>query len=257
MKILYLNGLNEYYNEIIAKHFPQLLNETHPEIILSCGGDGTVLRTFRYMVEHNLNVPFLVLKGGTFNFLPTSFSENFVRLIQQLLNNTYSKLYSFSFNPLKIMYDKKEYLAMNDIIVGNNINDYHKFNIQTESLLLDNLTFSGMGICISSAIGSTGFHLNNGGQVFEDKKSFGITNIVSNIKINDIITSKSLSISLLSDRAKPNIYIDGSNFILPMDKDKTIKISYDSHHYQLMYLEMNELLMRKRDFVNSSRKKTH
>lgn len=260
MKILYINGVNEQWNNIVAEKFPKCLTEENPEIIISNGGDGTVLSTFRHMnKELKLNVPIMVLRGGTFNFLPTDFQGDFLYLMNTLKYTPFEEFqfYMYEFKPLEVHLSKndKTYMAINDIILGNNINDYHEINIKTESNILKDITFKGMGICVCSSIGSTGFHLNNRGQIFDDDKSFGISNIVSNININDIVNSDYVKLSLVNSRNKINLFIDGRMNILNITKGQEITIKHTDTVCKLAYLEPDELINRKIASTFANRRK--
>lgn len=256
MNILYINGVNEEWNKIINDSFPQLLNEKKPELILSNGGDGTVLRTFRAMTLLNLNVPIMILKGGTFNYLPTDFNGDFKHLIDGLIECSFDEypLYFYKFQPLEVSVNNQKYLAINDVLFGHKINDYHEILVSTNSNILRNVQFKGMGISVCSSIGSTGFHLNNQGQIFDDNSVFGISNIVSNININDIVNTPYVVLKLIDSRTNIKLYID-NHIILDVNKDEEILIKYSKINYQLAYLEKDELINKKAASAFANRKK--
>lgn len=258
MKIRYFNGLNEKLNNLIKTNYPELLNEKNPDIIISNGGDGSVIRTFNKLIKSNIkqNVPIFVVATGSINFLSNNIKNkyDFLDLIDLIKNNKI-EIFKYNFNPLVIEHENKSYLAINDILLGNNINDYQRFKLYTKDISLNNLEFSGMGLNISTDIGSTGFHLNNNGQIFFDKNLMGITNIVSNININEVIPNQNIVIENLSERSSLNIFIDGSNKILSFKKYDNIKISRGKMQYSLGFLEFNQLNNKKLEYLNQNRKK--
>ena len=257
MKLQYVAGSDLSINQLFTD-----IKSNDPDMYTSIGGDGTVIRTFKKMIQNKHNVPVLVLAGGTTNFL-SSFDikvdndkiirQQNPRLTFEKLQNNELKYYGYKFKPIEVSYNDKIYLAINDVLIGNNIPDFTHFEVSTNYPSLKKVNFHGMGLNISTDIGSTGFHMNNSGQVFFDNNLFGITSIVSSKKINDLIPADEVEIIAMNDRSSVNVYIDGKNTVLNLGKGGKVKIRQSEQTLTLAFLEEDQLNKRKIKYLDTNR----
>jgi NAD+ kinase len=217
MKIKYVPSISKRfseYTEFIQDNFPELLDTEEPDLILTAGGDGTMLNVIQEYSEKN--VIFLGKGLGNRNFLLNEF-ENDRQVIRSLLNDD-RDLDEFEIqliNVEKNSADTKESdllgAAVNDVVVGNTIMGYHEFILNTANYSFQDLHLLGSGVCISTPFGSTGYNYNNRGPVLPlDASSWAVTGIATNNTLNDIISQQELIISARDDSREPLfVFIDG------------------------------------------------
>ncbi len=237
MKIKYIASLDKRasdINSLIRKDFPEILETKKPELILLAGGDGAMMHAIREY--HNLDIPFLGIARGTFNFLMNEVKQE-KEFLNNLLNNNL-KLHLQQTQMIKILHNNKELgYAVNDIVIGTSITGYHTFEINTQDQTLANLEVKGSGLCISTDLGSTAYSYNLGNPAIPlNNQLLIISGIVCNKYINDIVKIQKITIKLKSDREECNLYFDGIKQKMTLKKDdeiiikkgKSIKIAFTS-----------------------------
>lgn len=260
MKIKYLLSEDirshiQEFNNFISNNFPEFLSEENPNIILTTGGDGSMLLALcKY---GNSNIPILGRSAGTVNFINSRFPNDFEILSK--LKNDKIKLDILEVMTIEIEYNGEIFNAVNDIVIGNNIMDWQKFSISTEDKFFQDFKFNGMGICISTPIGSTAFNLNNNGKILRLNNQHGnptenwsITNIVSDAEINEIIYSQEIKIDILSPRCCCKCYIDGSTNTFELKENSTLFIR-PGKLFKIAYLDINEVKKRRIELAHRKR----
>lgn len=142
--------------------FSELVKKS--DIILSIGGDGTILSTVRRM-EENIK-PILGIHIGGLGFLAESTRQTMGDAIMDILNKNYSieermmlSLYISGLNGIN-----REYHALNDIVVDHG----HSGRIlKTEVLVSGEYlnTYESDGLIFSTPTGSTAYSLSAGGPI--------------------------------------------------------------------------------------------
>lgn len=193
----------DYFNRFISKNFPKFLKEKSPDVILVAGGDGAM----HHAIYDNQEFEgiFLGKALGTFNFLMNSFVDDLL-FLEKLVKDE-MKINSVETDAISVYVgDKYVGEAVNDLIVGKEIDGYKKFYINSKDKSFNNFMVSGAGICISTPLGSTAYNFNNGGLILPlNSNLWSITGIVCNRKIMDIIEGQEFTI-LASDS---NLIISG------------------------------------------------
>lgn len=218
MNILYLPNPDprfENYNKFIEEYFPQFLNHPNPDLIMICGGDGALLKSVQ-MYSH-LNKPFFGKAGGTVNFLMNDF-ENDYSFIKQLLAGEV-KLKTQTFQKIDVKLEIKRngtselispQPAINEVVLGGNLNGYHEFSVSTVDGALKNTSVLGSGVCVSTVLGSTAYNYNNWGDVLPlTSNHWGITSVVSKQRLKKTLPSQTTVIQVKETGANLNLYIDG------------------------------------------------
>ncbi len=234
MRIKYIYNKDERtedFFKLIKSKFPQILEETNPEIYLVSGGDGAMLHAIHKTIDSN--IPYFGKALGTFNFLMNKI-HNDEKFLRDLLDDKI-RLEYFSSNAIAVYLDNKKIgEAVNEIVLGESIMGYHNFKITTQHGDFKNFEVKGSGLCISTSIGSTAFNFNNGGRILPlDSDLLSITGVVCNRYLNDII--KCQEIILESNGAKIFLSnIDSGNLDvnkkLVLKKGKSIKIGFLNKH---------------------------
>ncbi len=221
MKIKYVPSKDprvSKFNRFIETNYPEMINADNFDIILVAGGDGAMHHTIHDYAH--LNKVFFGKALGTFNFLMNAF-ENDKEIIDSILSDK-TRIYTINTHSISVYLDGK-YLgeAVNDVIVGGGLNDYLAFSISSKDKSFEHFNAKGLGLCISTDIGSTAFNFNNGGSILPLQCGlWSVTGVVCNRHINDIISSQPIEIK--SDGAE--IFLSGI-YKGTLKKDSTLTIS--------------------------------
>lgn len=134
-------------------------DEEHPEIVISVGGDGTMIYSI-HRYEHVLNdVSFVGIHTGTLGFFTDYLKDEYKQLVEDILTKQPE---IFDRHLLRISYNGKIYHALNEMRIENSyrsqvidmyVNDEHME------------TFRGNGLCVSTPSGSTALNKSLGGAV--------------------------------------------------------------------------------------------
>lgn len=148
------------------------------DLLISLGGDGTVLRAVAYIGK--VNIPVIGINTGRLGFLATLNKEKLTDAVDALYNGSYT-LSKRSLITLKSSYEghhsSPHNFALNEVTVSR-MNTTSM--IQIETRLNDELLTSywADGLIISTPTGSTGYSLSCGGPVISpDTTAFVITPI--------------------------------------------------------------------------------
>lgn len=132
------------------------------DIIVSIGGDGTVLTTG--FLARNSGTPMLGINFGKLGFLAEHEIKNLDSLIDELLREEFHIEERITLTGTANQNEEEEYFAINDIVI-----DKGKWPKMIElELKVDNKyvsTFLADGIIISTPTGSTGYSLSTGGPI--------------------------------------------------------------------------------------------
>lgn len=134
-------------------------DEEHPEIVISVGGDGTIIYSI-HRYEHVLNdVSFVGIHTGTLGFFTDYLKDEYKQLVEDILTKQPE---IFDRHLLRISYNGKIFHALNEMRIENSyrsqvidmyVNDEHME------------TFRGNGLCVSTPSGSTALNKSLGGAV--------------------------------------------------------------------------------------------
>lgn len=138
----------------------------HSDIILSIGGDGTMLSTAYEAKEYN--VPLLGLNFGKLGFLAEFDINNINNLIDDLKNDHYVIDERMGLEAVCYSGDERKLFAINDIVIDKG--RWPKMIQLTLKVDEDYVsTFNADGIIIATPTGSTGYSLSTGGPIVSPK----------------------------------------------------------------------------------------
>lgn len=230
MKIKYLLSKDkrvQAFNKLVKENFPEFIVETKPDVILVAGGDGAMLHAIQKW--QGLNVPFVGKALGTVNFMMNNIEDDL-----EFLNNLKKDLVKLKYlktNSIRVEVNKKYITeAVNEILIGGDINSYNTFNLNTQDGSFENMEIRGAGLCISTPLGSTAYNFNNQGAILPLQTNiWSITGIVSNKYINDIISAQNIQLTA----ANSVLYADGiklkslkANDTVQISKGKEVKLGF-------------------------------
>jgi len=243
------------YIAFLAENFPRLLVEENPDMFYVVGGDGSMLHAHNALSE--AQIPFFGKGLGTLNFVMNNYNNDF-EVIDGLLTG---RIVPDVIETLKLMVviRKKdgtviEKLAINDVIIGNNVMDWHKFKITSEKKSFNAMNLRGMGLCISTPLGSTSFNINNGGSTLPlEVDLVSITSIVCDHRVNEIMIPQDIVIVNESLRQNPVVYIDGIANAIPLEMNDQIEIKRSEKKFKLAFLNKEDFFSKRTELVQKKR----
>jgi len=133
--------------------------------IISNGGDGTVLKTARMVVERGGGIPIFPVNSGTVGFLTEVDAHNAIPELEKILGGHYKE----EDHHVLDVYLKEKYVgfAVNDVVIT-----CEHGRILNGKLFLDNVLISsirGDRVVIAPPLGSTAYNLSAGGSIIHPK----------------------------------------------------------------------------------------
>lgn len=168
--------------------------------IRASGGDGTLLDAIRMF--KNLNLPFYGVAAGTKNFMmnpksefPTKNSESVeLAMIDILLVDEDNN-------------EKFVGSAFNEVYIGE-LCGWTDFECEDSDDLMGK--FTGAGVVISTAQGSTGLNKNNSGSILQiTSSSWSITSVQTDRKLKYVLKPEEIKINYNSRDKETKILLDG------------------------------------------------
>jgi len=248
------------YIKYLKRTFPETISEENPDMYYVIGGDGAMMHAHKKYGEENK--PFFGKGFGTLNFVMNNYDNDF-EVLDGLLTDEI-KPNVISMEKLKVTIKHKypdrmgiettEKEAINDIVIGNNIMDYHKFHINSEKGSFDNFTFKGAGICVATPLGSTAYNINNNGKVLPpESEMWSVTSIVGDHRVDEIMSPQKLSIIIESDRVEPFMYIDGIATTIPLCKGDEVVLEKTNNKLDIAFLDINEFYKKRMKLIQQKR----
>lgn len=195
----YLDDLIRYNPEVIqlaAVESSSDLITQRPDIMITLGGDGTILQAITLLKDSG--IPVLGINLGRLGFLASVEKKIIKKAVKQLINKEYTTV-SRSLLGLKCnlpLFDHFPF-ALNDFT----LNKRDTSSMITIHTYIDNVLLNSYwadGIIISTPTGSTGYSLSCGGPIiFPDSQNIVITPVAPhNLNVRPIVIPDTLSISL-------------------------------------------------------------
>lgn len=165
------------------------------DYIISIGGDGTLLQAvhdFGYMKT----AKFIGVNLGTLGFMTDFKIDNIEEELLKVINDD---CYTFEYNTLSVDVKEKNFhdKCLNDVVIGRN-GFARIIDIQVIVNNTELYTFSGDGILISTAMGSTAYNLSLGGPIVHPlSNTITITPIAPHsVKVKPIIIPKEFKVQV-------------------------------------------------------------
>lgn len=154
------DDVSRHLAALIKDELKELIyDEEHPDIVISVGGDGTMIYSI-HRYEHVLNdVSFVGIHTGTLGFFTDYLKDEYKQLVKDILTKEPE---IFDRHLLRISYNREIFHALNEMRIENSyrsqvidmyVNDEHME------------TFRGNGLCVSTPSGSTALNKSLGGAV--------------------------------------------------------------------------------------------
>jgi NAD+ kinase len=203
-------------------HIEDIANDC--DVLLSIGGDGTILSTIRRIGSRV--IPVLGIHIGGLGFLAECTQEDFVKGLKQIIRKNY-KIIERMVLEVTIRQNKlKRYYGINDVVIDHgNTSRLLRTRIDVSEEYLN--TYESDGIIFSTPTGSTAYSLSAGGPiVFPTIDVITITPICPHslsarpivISSDDLITA-----NFFEEQSSITVTVDGQVSI-PVDYSCEIKI---------------------------------
>lgn len=196
--------LSENLAESLKSHLNEFMSydEKNPELVITVGGDGTVLHSV-HQYRHQLDtVAFVGIHTGTLGFLTDYQKEEYLDLIADIKMGDY---HIYNRHLLDVMTNKDTYIALNELRLENNIRS-QVLDVYINDEFLE--TFRGNGLCVSTASGSTAYNKSLGGAVVCSGAGIMQLSEIAGIHHN---AYRSLGSSLILDK-NDTIHFESQNF---------------------------------------------
>ncbi|MFY9632537.1 MAG: NAD(+)/NADH kinase [Candidatus Cybelea sp.] len=180
-------------------------------LLITIGGDGTLLRAARVAVQHDL--PLLGVNTGRLGFL-TEFDEDDPRLgdLPALVERG---LFTDERTALEAEYGNRRYFALNDVVVRKG----EVSRIVPFGLSVDNgatTRIAADGICVATPTGSTAYFLSAGGSLIAPNvDAFGVVPLLPHTLFSrPLIVPTSSKIEITSDQESAQAHLECDGEVL-------------------------------------------
>lgn len=186
MRVVIINNQSEKSVKV-SKRLKELLIESEieidslsPDIVISVGGDGTLLSAFHRYAHILDKVRFIGVHTGHLGFYTDWREYNLEELVEQIKNDQQESV-QYPLLDVRIKYknapEVKHYLALNESILK-----LTNGTLVCDVMIRDELfeRFRGDGLCVSTPTGSTGYNKSVGGAVLHPRlEALQVTEIAS------------------------------------------------------------------------------
>jgi NAD+ kinase len=196
----------------------------HSDLLITFGGDGTLLSVARHAPEH---VPIVGVNMGTLGFLTEIRVEEFPMVLEQVLEGHYEvePRVTFSVSISGPSHDSsRRYRVLNDVAINKSaVARIIEMRVSVAGLFVS--TFRGDGLIVSTPTGSTAYNLSAGGPIiYPTMGAVVITPICPHMLTNRPIVlpdELDIEISLATPDAR-DIYLtlDGQEGFPMTDRDR-------------------------------------
>jgi NAD+ kinase len=216
------------------------------DVLISIGGDGTFLRSARFVFENR--TPIMGINLGNLGFLAEIDVHGIYPSLERVLRQDYEIEKRMLINGQilrkgKILRgDENQYIALNDFVLSKS---FLKKLIEIKVIIngINILTYGADGVIVSTPTGSTAYSLSAGGPVVEPKnESIVITPICAHTLFSrSLVVSIENDIEVLINSGKKEVVlnVDGVEKSLRLMEGDKLRVSKSEHYLNLITFENN------------------
>src|SRR5690625_249364 len=146
-------------------NFDLIYDKEEPELVISVGGDGTILEAFHRYVHRLESTAFVGVHTGHLGFYADWVPEEIEKLVIEIAKNTY-KVVEYPLLEVIIRGEdedkEKRFLALNEAMIKT-ADGSVVFDVSIRGEHFE--TFRGDGLCISTSLVITGYYIALGGAI--------------------------------------------------------------------------------------------
>ena len=152
--------LNSFYNYLKEKNIQEVFGVEQADLIISLGGDGTMLISAKEAIRGN--IPVLVINMGSLGYLAEIKPQDAVKMLQDYENGNY-KIEERSF--LEVKYEDNIFYALNELVITKGGHEAHLIQVEVYSNDVFVNKYRADGIIVATPTGSTAYSLSAGGSI--------------------------------------------------------------------------------------------
>ena len=120
--------LKDFYDYLKAKDIQEVFGVEEADLIISLGGDGTMLVAAKEAILRN--IPVLAINMGSLGYLAEVKPQNAVKMLQDYENGNY-KIEERSF--LEVKYEDNIFYALNELVITKGGHEAHLIQVEVYS----------------------------------------------------------------------------------------------------------------------------
>ena len=152
--------LNSFYNYLKEKNIQEVFGVEQADLIISLGGDGTMLISAKEAIRGN--IPVLAINMGSLGYLAEIKPQDAVKILQDYENGNY-KLEERSF--LEVRYEDNIFYGLNELVITKGGHEAHLIQVEVYSNDIFVNKYRADGIIVATPTGSTAYSLSAGGSI--------------------------------------------------------------------------------------------
>ena len=152
--------LNSFYNYLKEKNIQEVFGVEQADLIISLGGDGTMLISAKEAIRGN--IPVLAINMGSLGYLAEIKPQDAVKMVQDYENGNY-KLEERSF--LEVRYEDNIFYGLNELVITKGGHEAHLIQVEVYSNDIFVNKYRADGIIVATPTGSTAYSLSAGGSI--------------------------------------------------------------------------------------------
>lgn len=152
--------LKSFYNYLKKKNIQEVFGVEQADLIISLGGDGTMLISAKEAIRGN--IPVLAINMGSLGYLAEIKPQDAVKILQDYENGNY-KLEERSF--LEVRYEDNIFYGLNELVITKGGHEAHLIQVEVYSNDIFVNKYRADGIIVATPTGSTAYSLSAGGSI--------------------------------------------------------------------------------------------
>lgn len=152
--------LKSFYNYLKEKNIQEVFGVEQADLIISLGGDGTMLISAKEAIRGN--IPVLAINMGSLGYLAEIKPQDAVKILQDYENGNY-KLEERSF--LEVRYEDNIFYGLNELVITKGGHEAHLIQVEVYSNDIFVNKYRADGIIVATPTGSTAYSLSAGGSI--------------------------------------------------------------------------------------------
>ncbi len=241
--------------EIMKKKINIEYDEENPDIVISIGGDGTILKTLHTYSSRADDITIFSVNTGHLGFITNFTVEELDKVAAMINSGKYdTETVGLIDYEVKTALDTFSGVALNEVTCINPTRTLIvDVSVNGEELEL----FRGTGLCISSPFGSTGYNKSLHGSVIDPAlKCFQLTEIASiNSRAYRTLSSPLLlssdKVITIENNESQDTWVTVDNTSYRLTNFKSLRVRYSNHSVKMAQNNIEFIGRLKKAFINN------